>query len=247
MLVGLPRRPELIGLARRSAGMRRAALVGLVLALAGFVRSPSAHPARAGGWSAYWTQAPRPSIRAVRPDGTRDHGILRTLQNAKRPRLSPDRAWVAFDGAPPGRPPLSDFDVQVVRLDGTGRRTLTRTRDWDTDAQWSPDGARLSFTRSPPHPAGCGGSSIWIVRSDGSAARKIVAGCAARWSPDGRDLVYTAPNGRDLRIVDVGSGRTRALLATRAPGQQPAGWSPDGQRILFTRLDDLNGRNGSVL
>jgi hypothetical protein len=40
---------------------------------------------------------------------------------------------VAFGGAPPGTPPLTDFDIQIVRLDGTGRRTLTHSPDWEIE------------------------------------------------------------------------------------------------------------------
>lgn len=127
--------------------------LGLVILAGAFASTSSASTARLRGWIVYWSENPRPTIRAVRPDGSRDHAILATLQNAKRPRLSPDRVWVAFDGAPPGKTPMSDFDIQVVRLDGTGLRALTSTPDWDTDAQWSPDGMSLSFTRSPPSPA----------------------------------------------------------------------------------------------
>ena len=205
----------------------------------------SAGTARPAGWVLYWSETPRPTIRAVRPNGTHDHRILRTRQNAKRPRLSPDRTWVAFDGAPPGKAAFSDFDIQLVRLDGRGLRTLTTTADWDTDAQWSPDGAWLSFTRSEPSPQGCRDSSIWIVRRDGSDARRIVPGCGARWSPDGAKLIYTAPSGHGLWVVDLASGTSRLLLATRA-WVQVAGWSPDGKKILFTRSSDLSGRSGLV-
>jgi hypothetical protein len=83
-----------------------------------------AHRAAASGLILYWSDSPWPSIWSVRPDGSRRHRLFRTRQNAKRPVLSPDRQWVAFDGAPPGKPPLSDFDIQVVRRDGTGRWRL---------------------------------------------------------------------------------------------------------------------------
>jgi hypothetical protein len=42
---------------------------------------------------------------------------------------------LAFDGAPPGKAVMSDFDIQLVRLNGTGLLTLTSSGDWDTDAQ----------------------------------------------------------------------------------------------------------------
>jgi hypothetical protein len=144
---------------------------------------------RARSWIVYWSTDPWPSIWAVRPDRSHRHRIVRTRRNAKRPRLSPDRAWVAFDGAPPAKPLLRDFDVQIVRLDGSGRRTLTTWTDVETDAQWSPDGQWLSFTRAPPNPVDCTGSSVWIIRRDGSAARRVVDGCGARWAPDGTRLV----------------------------------------------------------
>jgi len=79
----------------------------------------------------------------MRPDGSNRHRIFRTSQNAKRPTLSPDGRWIAFDGAPPGKPALSDFDLQVVRVDGGGRQTLAESRATEIDAQWSPDGTRL--------------------------------------------------------------------------------------------------------
>jgi hypothetical protein len=80
-----------------------------------------------------WSDTQWPSIWAARPDGRQLRRILRNRQNAKRPRLSPDRRCVAFGGAPPGTPPLTDFDIQIVRLDGTGRRTLTHSPDWEIE------------------------------------------------------------------------------------------------------------------
>jgi TolB protein len=206
----------------------------------------TAATARPSSWVVYWSESPWPSIWATRPDGSHDHRILRNRQNGKRPRLSPDRAWVAFDGAPAGKPVMSDFDIQVVRLDGSDLHTLTSTPDWDTDAQWSPNGDWFGFTRSPPSPIDCSDSAIWIMRRDGSDPRRVVAGCGARWSPDGARLVYTSPVGGDLFVVDVSGGAPRRLLATRAY-EYPAGWSPDGKKILFTRSYDPIGRIADVL
>jgi Tol biopolymer transport system component len=203
----------------------------------GLVRATGAQTAGLSGVIVYWSSEPWPSIWAVQPDGSNLHRILDNRQNAKRPRLSPDRAWVAFDGTPPGQPVMSDFDIQLVRLDGTGLHTLTRSPSWDTDAQWSPDGMSLSFTRSPPRPMDCFGSSIWIVRRDGSGAHRVAPGCGARWSPDGARLVYSMESGHALRIRNLKTGRTRRLASTQA-FEVAAGWSPDGRKILFTREYD---------
>ena len=195
---------------------------------------------------AFWRETPWPSIWAVRPDGSQLHRILGNRQNAKRPRLSPDRRWVAFDGSPPGKAPLSDFDIQLVRLDGSGRRTLTRSQLWDTDAQWSPDGKLLSFTRT--HRSEWQHAWIWTIRPDGTGLRRLARGQFGRWSPDGSRVVLDAPtrdSAGDLFVVDVATGKRRLLLGSPEL-DQPAAWSPDGRRILFTRFTDDSGRRTDV-
>ena len=209
------------------------------------VAASSAAPERApkgAGLIVYWSESPWPSIWSIRPDGLHRRRILRNRQNGKRPRLAPDRTWVAFDGAPPGKPPLSDFDIQVVRLDGTGLRTLTKSSQWDVDAQWSPDGTLLSFSRLPPHHADEHRSFVWLVRRDGSGLRRLTPGFGARWSPDGTKLVYEASTDgstADLFVIGADGSDPRPLLSTPEL-EQPAGWSPDGTQILFTRYDTAN-------
>lgn len=223
-------------------------LIVAVLVVGALARSTAAEPKRLGGWIVYWRESPIPSIWAVRPDGTHNHRILRARQNAKRPRLSPDGRWVAFDGAPPGEPPLSDFDIQVVRSNGRDRRTLTHSSDWEIDAQWSPDGQWLSFTRSPPSPVDCTDHTVWVMRRDGGDSHRVADGCAARWSLDGTKLVYASPDGRDLLVIGAWGGTPQLLLPGAPPADvEPAGWSPDGRKILFTRSSPGNGPHVFVM
>ncbi len=206
-------------------------------------------PGRREGLILFWKESPWPSIWSVRPDGSQLGWAYRTHQNAKRPTLSPDRKWIAFDGAAPGKAPLTDFDIEIVRRDGTGLKTLTRSQQWDIDAQWSPNGTLLSFSRFPPHQVEEGDSVIWTVRHDGSGLRRLVRGFGARWSPDGKQLVFAAPtvgSEGDLFVMNAdGSGR-RLLLAT-PEAKQAAAWAPDGKEILFTRFDRSGGADVFVM
>ncbi len=184
----------------------------------------------------FWSDRGHPLLYSMRPDGSSVRLVYRTPQNAKRPVPSPDGRWIAFDGAEPGKPPMSDFDVQLVRSNGTGRRTIAGTRAYELDAQWSPDGLRLSYSRQPTRD--WRRSWIWVARRDGRGARRVTRGQFARWSPDGSMLVVDSPgegNDGDLVIVDLG-GRVISRFPASPELEQPAAWSPDGSRILFTRF-----------
>lgn len=221
-------------------------LVVAVASIACIAASAAGAPAKEDrGLIAFWSDEPWPTIWTVRPDGSGLHRILRNRQNAKRPALSPDRRWIVFDGTPPGRTPISDFDVQIVRRDGSGLRTLTHSRLWDTDPQWSPDGALVSFTRAPRDE--WMKAWIWTVRPDGSAPQRLARGQLGRWSPDGEHIVLDAPTATsqgDLFVLDA-DGSSRRLLLGSPELDQAADWSPDGKRILFTRFD-LDSPGSSV-
>jgi Tol biopolymer transport system component len=214
----------------------RLAFLALLVVVGMWTTSGAAAPRRS--LLLYWSDHgnPGPSLWAMRPDGSRQHLIYHAYANAKRPTLSPDGAWIAFDGASPGKKPFSDFDVQIVRTSGKARRTVAGTNAFEVDAQWSSDGRRVSFSRWP-RSADWRSSWVWTARRDGKQLQRIGRGQFARWSPDGKKLVLDAPTKQsdgDLFVVNAdGTGR-RQLTKTRDL-EQPAGWSPDGWSILFTR------------
>jgi Tol biopolymer transport system component len=224
------------GLLVSRSSSRLLAVLAAVLAVSLSTTLSAAAPR--GDLLLYWSDHgnPGPSLWAMRPDGSGQHLIYHAYANAKRPTLSPDGAWIAFDGASPGKKPFSDFDVQIVRTNGKARRTVAGTNAFEIDAQWSPDGRLLAFSRWP-RSADWRSSWIWTARRDGTHMRRITRGQFARWSPDGKKLVFDAPTKQsdgDLFVVNAdGTGR-RQLTRTRDL-EQPAGWSPDGRSILFTR------------
>src|SRR5256714_9440913 len=84
----------------------------------------------------------------------------------------------------------------AVTAQETRSATLLTTEhylDWErvSDAQISPDGSRIVYTRQHVNKLeDKWDSELWIVNADGSQNRFLVKGGAARWSPDGKRLMY---------------------------------------------------------
>src|SRR5437899_2996990 len=112
--------------------------------------------------------------------------------------------------------------------------------DWErvNDAQISPDGSRIVYTRQNVNQIeDKWESSLWILNADGSQHRFLVKGQNARWSPDGKRLMYLAegePKGTQLfvRWVDADGPATQITHVGEAP--RNAKWSPDGKSIAFS-------------
>src|SRR5581483_11657884 len=86
------------------------------------------------------------------------------------------------------------------------RLTTDHYLDWERvgDAQIAPDGSRIVYTRE--HVDKINDKwvpELWIVNADGSQNRFFVKGSAARWSPDGKRILYIAegePKGEQLFV-----------------------------------------------
>ncbi|PYR58520.1 MAG: S9 family peptidase [Acidobacteria bacterium] len=120
------------------------------------------------------------------------------------------------------------------------RLTTEHYLDWErvSDAQISPDGSRLVYTRQYVNQLeDKWESALWIVNADGSQNRFFVKGSAARWSPDGKRILYLAegePKGSQIfvRWIDVDGPATQITHVTDTP--RGPRWSPDGRAIAFS-------------
>ena len=170
--------------------------------------------------------------------------------------LSPDGKWIAY---------LSDargpVDVWVRFLAGGEPANLTekvplniqrRTEIGGLDI--SPDGSLIAFDAGPRIPGqepmatvpfgvvgSAGGVESWVIPAPlGGTPRRLIAnGHAARWSPDGRSIVFVRAGsvlGDGLRVADADGGNVREILKPEAGfhAHWPA-WSADGRFIYFTR------------
>ena len=112
--------------------------------------------------------------------------------------------------------------------------------DWERvrEAQISPDGSRVVYTREHVNAIeDKWESETWIVKNDGAEHRFFVKGASARWSPDGKRLLYLAdgePKGSQVfvRWVDVDGPATQVTHVMETP--RNVRWSPDGKSIAFS-------------
>ena len=187
------------------------------------------------------------------PDGSRV-AYVAFKHGSWVPWVEEDYRWdivtAALDGS--GRRRLTKSDNILVRY---------------VSPAWSPDGTRIAFVSdrtghkdSESGKEAKGPLGIYTMSADGSDLRRVAPGIRIAsdrnppvWSPDGRRLAFTAlepdspdgawshpVTGQSYRLKDVlytvgadGLGLTRLGEMT---GGLP-GWSPDGSRIAFVRID----------
>lgn len=182
---------------------------------------------------------------------------------------SPDGARLACEGFG-GQ---GDGVYTVRSSDGGDLQRMTSGADDDCDGDYSPNGRHLVFLRLS-YETGIVG--LFTVRVDGSGLRQIVnpAGMelnfdCGNWSPQRNEILLSAhvPNGQYRSSVWVvhsdGSGLHQVPIAgcgglnadpNSISCRYPT-WSPDGQKILFSRFSAATGQrdlytvdaDGSVL
>ena len=106
---------------------------------------------------------------------------------------------------------------------------------------FSPDGTRLAFIRNVLTKSGA--YEIVIVNADGSDLTVVATlpitfngPPQVQWAPDGQALLV-AEGGGELRIYDAEAGSNLRVVATGASVDREAFRPPDGDKLLFRRLD----------
>ena len=116
------------------------------------------------------------------------------------PSWSPDGKRIAFNSNFSGDHLMYILDVgssRVLDLSKVGE-------GWQVD--WSPDGGSILFTSHRDHPDGY--TDLYVMRPDGSGVTRLTRniGQTPAWSPDGSQIVYSAPGLAVMRAN--GSGMT---------------------------------------
>ncbi|MDF6021308.1 hypothetical protein [Streptomyces sp. JH34] len=153
------------------------------------------------------------------------------------PDWSPDGKRIVYD---------SPRGLEWIKSDGTGQEVLTTTGGAGT---FSPDGRTIAFVRTTAYETPDGweyGKDVWAMDTATRQARQVSASrdavsTSVDWSPDGQRIVYGTGTG--LNTVDVATGAVTELQsswATPLSSVQGPVYSPDGTRIAFSAMNDVD-------
>ena len=177
-------------------------------------------------------------------DGTDPEGSLRARASGQQLSIAPDCSLYFDSSAVSER--RYDFQDLFRQLPGTSSREEGDTRQRLTHglrarhADVSPDGRSVVYVTNDR-------STSTLRIADLTADQQLVnvralvpsarfeQAYSPRFSADGQSVVYSAwttGGFRDIRLVDVSTGRFRELFHDRAIDQQPV-FSHDGKRIYF--------------
>ncbi len=156
---------------------------------------------------------------------------------------APDGKRLALEGWDDSNPERSGVYLVGVP-DGTGLVRLTKHPDHDIPMDFSPDGSQIVFLRAEPDTDPITGS-LYVVNVDGTGLHRITppgldVGAAARWSPDGKEIVFSGPTTEpqgSIRVVHPdGAGLQKVYEDPKGGTAAAPTWSPDGHKIMFALI-----------
>jgi Tol biopolymer transport system component len=189
-----------------------------------------------GRWLAFDSDRhDRHHIYVVPSDGGEAKQITTGAADEFMPHWSPDASEIAYHAFTRE----AARRLQVVSATGGAVAGVTGTPRNQRRPSWSPDGSALVFDVGE---TGSGGDLYLIERTTagawGTPRRLTTDGVTARWSPDGRHILYLRRDGIWVTTRDGGAGRRVLRIdATVQPRLGNAEWSADGATILFKRYD----------
>jgi dipeptidyl aminopeptidase/acylaminoacyl peptidase len=156
---------------------------------------------------------------------------------------SPDGKQMALEGWDDSKPDRNGVYLVGVP-DGRGLTRLTKHPDHDIPTDFSPDGSQIVFLRAEPDTDPVTGS-LYVMNVDGTGLHRITppaidVGAQARWSPNGKEIVFsgpaTEPQG-SIRVVHPdGSGLQKIFEDPKGGTATAPTWSPDGHKIMFALI-----------
>jgi Tol biopolymer transport system component len=183
---------------------------------------------------------------AVRDLKTDKNSPLTTEGSWEQPEQSAEYSRWSFDGKQVvyAWSRGSEYELRIVSMDERRTRVLYRDDQvtWIGPQDWAPDGSHVLASISRKF----GPDQLGLISvADGSVRWFETDAAAARFSPDGRFIVYQRLSrdgtGGDLFVMAV-DGTGDETLVKHPADDALVGWSPDGNWVLF--CSDRTGTRG---
>jgi len=169
------------------------------------------------------------SICLISTDGKERFNLSASIGgvNLNTPVWSPDgRSIVLSEGEFP------QTNIIQVSLETFEKKVLVQNEGPEYAPAISPDGKKIAYTQLSRVQTEKG---IWLLDlASGQKLRLAEKGEYVNWSPDGKSLVYHAPDGEAFSIFKVGADAGNLTkLSTGGFDDELPRWSADGSRIFF--------------
>ena len=139
-------------------------------------------------------------------------GSVRRLTDAigidEYPVWSPDGTTIGYacTGGRLHPSGVGDFEVCLISSDGTNWRRITDTPGVCNATGWSPDGATLAYNCDPDG-NGLASYDVYLRTGDLTTQLTMTGGSGAKFTPDGRAVVYKDRDGQ-LFLLTLAGGRS---------------------------------------
>jgi Tol biopolymer transport system component/DNA-binding winged helix-turn-helix (wHTH) protein len=130
---------------------------------------------------------------------------------------------------------------ELVRFDAQSRQLQPYLSGISAEfVTFSPDGKSLAYVTYPE-------GILWRANRDGSNPIQLtdppIYPNLLRWSPDGRQILFTASNSEGqmkVYLLPSEGGKPRMLLPSDTRWQFDPNWSPDGRKIVFSASETVS-------
>ncbi len=156
------------------------------------------------------------------------------------PRWSPDGSQIVFNRRFDEERGEQDSLIPIAP-DGSSERRLTHApHDDGFNVAWAPDSKRILFERRVE-----GNFHFHVIDVESGVVKRLTNNDGlttdARWSPDGKTIVYRyeGAEGKSIYTMSANGRNARPILPPRHGPLlrfSPA-WSPDGTRIVFCEME----------